>query len=151
MRERSPLPPLRPASSETRKTRPGPGSERQAHHDRVPQLAARTTVLAYSPALLGEAGRAVQRDRGRIVRESLQTQLVQPLVAGPVDRRLHQRRAHAAAAPAAADQDGQFAETVAADLDVDQSDDLAARDGDDRRVRAARAHRRPLLDVDWRL
>ena len=96
--------------------------EQAAHNDRVPQLAAGPAVLPDPPPFLGEAALAVERDRGRIVGEHLQAEFVQPLAAGPVDRRLHQRRPHPPAAPGAVDQHPELTEPVAAGLDVDHPD-----------------------------
>ena len=57
--------------------------EQAAHHDRVPQLAAGPPVLLDPPPLLGEAALAVQRDRGGVVREHLEAELVQTLARAP--------------------------------------------------------------------
>jgi hypothetical protein len=60
-------------------------------------------VLLYSSPFLGEAELAVQPDRGRIVREYLKAQFVQPASARPANRRL-QRRANPVPAPVALDE-----------------------------------------------
>src|SRR6266496_32979 len=125
--------------------------EREAHHDRVPELAARPAVLPYPPPFLDETGRAVQRDRGRIVREHLEAELVQPLAARPVNGRPHEPGADPAAAPVAVDKHPDLAEAVAADLDVQHADDPAAADRDDRLRRAAREKRGAVRYVDRRL
>src|SRR5690242_3334774 len=64
--------------------------EQQAHHDRVPKFTTGPPVLLRPPPFFGEAALAVERDRGRVLREHLQAQLVQSVAASPVDRRLHQ-------------------------------------------------------------
>jgi hypothetical protein len=53
----------RPGRSRSSCACPSGDFERQAHHDRVPELAARPAVLPDPPAFLDEAAPAVQGDR----------------------------------------------------------------------------------------
>jgi transketolase len=64
--------------------------KRQAHDQGIPEFAAGPPVLPDAAALFDEAVLAVQGDRGRVVREDLEAELVQSLVAGPVDGRMEQ-------------------------------------------------------------
>src|SRR5262245_1996667 len=59
--------------------------QRQAHDDGVPALAAGAAVVPDAAAYLDEPGLAVHGDRGRVVREDLQAQLVHPAAAAPAD------------------------------------------------------------------
>src|SRR5579859_1346783 len=82
---------LKGQAAQTGYRRPGKAADplkQQAHNDRVPEFAAGSPVLPCPPPFLGEAALAVERDRGRVLREHLQAQLVQALGASPVDRRL---------------------------------------------------------------
>ena len=122
--------------------------QRQAHHNRVPQLPVGSPVLPGAAPFLDEAAFAVQRDRGRIVREYLQAELVQPMAMRPVDRRGQQGRADPVPAAAAVHQHRKLAEAVVADLQAEHPDDLAIGHRHDGRICAACEARGTLVDVD---
>lgn len=63
------------------------GLQRQAHLDQIPQLAIGAPDIACESAILDEAGLALQGDRGVVVREDAQGELVQAAVPRPPDRR----------------------------------------------------------------
>src|SRR5271166_4770814 len=122
--------------------------ERQAHDDRIPELAAGSPVVLDAVPFLDEAALAVQGDRGRVVREYLERELVQPVAARPVDGRLEQGRANSAAAPVAVDQHPELTEPVPADLGMDHPDDLIAGRRDDRGGAAGGEPRGPFGHID---
>src|SRR5207248_6834198 len=111
-----------------------PVLQEQSHLDDVPELAARPAHVLLPVALFLEAELPVQSDGCLVVRKDAQRQLVQPLLAAPVDRSRNERRADAAAAPLASDQHSDLAEAEAGSLDVQKADDVAARGGDQRPV-----------------
>jgi hypothetical protein len=131
--------------------RSGAAVKGQAHDNGVPQLTAGSPVLPGPAPFLDEAGLAVQGDRGRIVREYLKAELVEPLAARPADGRLDERRTDPAAPPAAVDQHPELTEAVPAGLDVQHPDELAVGHGDDRTIGGPGELRGALVDVDRRL
>jgi hypothetical protein len=99
--------------------------------------------------LLDEAELAVERDRGSVVRENAETQLVQAALARPLDRRFEEGRAHAAPAPLARYRHSDLAEPERASLEVQRRDELVVGDRDQHPVKGPACGAR--LDVDRRL
>ena len=102
-----------------------------------------------TPPLLHEPEPPIQRDRGGVVREHAQAELVQAAVARPADRGREERRADAAAAPFARHRHPDLAVPVAARHDMDGADDPALRDR--HQIAVERPARGASLDVDGRL
>src|SRR4051794_5056273 len=105
-------------------------SEQEPHHDRVPKVPARATVLRDTPSLLDEAELVVERNRGGVVGEDIEAELVRPLAPAPPDRRGYKGRPAATSAPRALDEHCELAASEAALANVDHPDDRAVGLGD---------------------
>src|SRR6266542_2298654 len=119
------------AARDGRATREAVASEKESHLDGVPQRATSAAVLLDTPSLFNEAELAIQSDRRLVVGEDDQAELMQPLVARPIDRCTHQRLAYTAATPGARHRHGDLAKTEAAHLNVERTDDLPRYLGDE--------------------
>src|SRR3954453_3430519 len=108
-------------------------------------------VLRDTPSLLDEAELVVERNRGGVVGEDIEAELVQTLDACPFDRRGYEGRPDATSAPPALDEHCELADSEAALANVDHPDDRAVGLGDKRACRRRGELVRAGIDVDGRL
>ncbi len=76
---------LRRRSATRTSQQPQNPSELQAHLDQVPELAVGATDVPPEPAFFDEAELQVKGDRGGVVREHAERELMQAMIARPLD------------------------------------------------------------------
>src|SRR3954453_13089792 len=108
-------------------------------------------VLRDTPSLLDEAELVVERNRGGVVGEDIEAELVQTLDPCPLDRRGYEGRPDATSAPLALDEHCELADSEAALANVDHPDDRAVGLGDKGACRRRGELVRAGIDVDGRL
>ena len=118
---------------------------------RVPEFTARAAIVLYAVAFLDEAEFAVESDRRVVVGEDLQRKLMQAFPARFLDRGGEQRRPDATTAPGPRDCHPKLTNAEFVPKDMERSNQVAARDGDDRAVDRGCKLLRPRVDVDRRL
>jgi hypothetical protein len=102
-----------------------------------------------APALHDEAKLLVEGDRGVVVREDAEHELVEAAFARELDRRCEERRADAASALVARDHHPQVGEPERSGVEHERAEPLGAVDGDERVLELE--PRGALLDVGRRL